>query len=94
MSALAWLTVDPASVRKTLASSQIRSTTLERKVLDLEQQLANKDRVIEDMRSESARLENERHQLYENERREKNDADARADAWAQERVSLRLPQAS
>lgn len=77
-------------MRKTLASSQMRSTTLERKLLDLEQQLADKDRVIEDLRSESARLENERHQLYENERREKNDSDARAQAWAEEKVRCTL----
>lgn len=77
-------------MRKTLASSQLRSSTLERKVLDLERQLAEKNRVIEDLRAESAQLSNERHQLYENEQKEKNDSDARAQAWAEEKVSTLL----
>jgi peptidoglycan hydrolase CwlO-like protein len=81
------LTADPASVRKSLASSQLRTTTLERRVLDLEQQIADKDRIAEDLRSESARLENERHQLYEAQTREKNESDAKARAWATEKVS-------
>lgn len=81
------LIADPASVRKSLASSQLRTTTLERRALELEQQVADKDRIVEDLRAENARLENERHQLYEAETREKNDSDARARTWAAEKVS-------
>ncbi|CAK9785682.1 putative mitotic spindle checkpoint-related protein [Cutaneotrichosporon oleaginosum] len=77
---------DPASVRKTLASSQLRTTMLERRVLDLEQQLADKDRTAEDLRSENARLEEERHQLFESATRVKNDSDAQAKEWAAEKA--------
>ncbi|GMK59265.1 hypothetical protein CspeluHIS016_0702800 [Cutaneotrichosporon spelunceum] len=77
---------DPASVRKSLASSQLRTTTLERRVLELEQQVADKDRIAEDLRAENARLENERHQLYESEARGKNNNDAQARDWAAEKA--------
>ncbi|BEJ12597.1 hypothetical protein CspHIS471_0210570 [Cutaneotrichosporon sp. HIS471] len=77
---------DTASVRKSLASSQLRTTTLERRVLELEQQVADKDRIAEELRAENARLENERHQLYESETRRKDRSDEQSRSWTAEKA--------
>lgn len=59
-------------------------------MLELQRELRERDSEIEKQRSQIDKLSNERHILLEGERKEQELGKSREEAWAEERVSVRV----
>lgn len=81
------LTSDPVATRRALTQSVSKQNNLERKVLELEKQVRQRDQEVEDQRIRIETLTNERRILLEGETHEKRIGEERERAWAQEKVS-------
>lgn len=85
------LTSDPVATRRALTQSVSKQNTLERKVLEFEKQLRQRDQKLEDQRIRIETLTNERRILLEGETHEKQVGEERERTWAQEKVSQSAP---
>lgn len=82
------LTVDAAAARRALNAAQVKQTTLERQIVELERQQRKRDEEIEGQRRQIDQLKQERHILLEGETKEKNHLKACEDEWQTEKVRL------
>lgn len=80
------LTSDPVATRRALTQSVSKQNNLERKVLELEKQIRQRDQEAEEQRIRIETLTNERRILLEGETHEKRIGEERERAWAQEKV--------
>lgn len=88
------LTLDPVATRRALTQSVSKQNNLERKVLELEKRIRQRDQEVEDQRIRIETLTNERRILLEGETHEKQIGEERERAWAQEKVGLEATKSS
>lgn len=78
---------DAVSTRRALLQSQARQATLERRIVELQRKLSERDEEHENQRIHIESLSNERRILLEGETRERTEAEQKEKEWEDERVN-------